>query len=506
MNILFISSANQPDYQCDVIYHGLKMLYGTKVESVNDIWFMYDDLVKDEQKFLYGLGFTLYGNLPASLRNVQSPQNVMEKLRNKFYDLVIYGSIQRDKSFLNTVLSNYQKEKIVFIDGEDWTKVSLDLVPSGIYFKRELEKPIDGVLPIGFGIPENKIQKVYQKKTKKWSFNRPGNLSTYIYKTEDSYYQDYQQSEFALTTKKAGWDCLRHYEIIANGALPYFPDLGNCPVNILSHYPKERQHQLNKKIKNNIVLTEEDYFKEVDYFTTYLKKYLTTTAVVEYLLKCVEEYGTKKTDLKLPKIEDKNFGIPKIDLLIAKFNDFLPRSILYSGVGNAQAVRYIDANKYEITTTDIFVSVENSLRKESESYKNFTTDLLFDCIVLDNTLTYSANLGDTLRDAAHNLSPGGQLIVLVPNFKILWNYLAIYKNRLNFNRLDLSKSAPVNLFSADSIKKTLEDYNFKVKTVDLFGFQSNNTIKEKLNKIDFLQKHLNTHILITATKPNENND
>jgi hypothetical protein len=29
--------------------------------------------------------------------------------------------------------------------------------------------------------------------------------------------------------KKGGWDCLRHYEIIGNGCMPYFENIEKCP-------------------------------------------------------------------------------------------------------------------------------------------------------------------------------------------------------------------------------------------------------------------------------------
>ncbi len=50
----------------------------------------------------------------------------------------------------------------------------------------------------------------------------PGVLSTYIYDTEEEYFKGYQRAFYAVTCKKAGWDCLRHYEILANGCIPYF--------------------------------------------------------------------------------------------------------------------------------------------------------------------------------------------------------------------------------------------------------------------------------------------
>ena len=39
---------------------------------------------------------------------------------------------------------------------------------------------------------------------------------------ESDYYKDYQRSYFAITCKKGGWDCLRHYEILANAVSPTF--------------------------------------------------------------------------------------------------------------------------------------------------------------------------------------------------------------------------------------------------------------------------------------------
>jgi len=64
-------------------------------------------------------------------------------------------------------------------------------------------------------------------------------MSTYIYNTETDYYAEYQSSVFALTTKKGGWDCLRHYEILANGAIPIFPNIENCHPNTMKNHPKD---------------------------------------------------------------------------------------------------------------------------------------------------------------------------------------------------------------------------------------------------------------------------
>lgn len=66
----------------------------------------------------------------------------------------------------------------------------------------------------------------------------PGDLSTYIYDTERAYYDMYSDSMFALTWRKAGWDCLRHYEILSNGCIPLFPGLAVAPKSTMRGFPK----------------------------------------------------------------------------------------------------------------------------------------------------------------------------------------------------------------------------------------------------------------------------
>jgi len=125
------------------------------------------------------------------------------------------------------------------------------------------------IYPITFSITEQKLfdrQQIIKKK-QLTAFLIPGDISTYIYKTEKDYYESYQISYFAITMKKCGWDCLRHYEILANNCIPYFIDIENCPENTLSLFPKDviiLSNQLYDRIKSknpenlDIVLEESD--------------------------------------------------------------------------------------------------------------------------------------------------------------------------------------------------------------------------------------------------------
>ena len=148
--------------------------------------------------------------------------------------------------------------------------------------------------PITFSIPETKVQKDVRKLTKIKMISSliPGKLDTYIYNNEKDYYEEYQKSFFAITTKKGGWDCLRHYEIIANGCIPYFPNIENCPTNTLSLFPKTliiEGNQLYEKYKNKNVneLTLEniqEYNNLNELLINYLKNNLTTIKIAQYIL------------------------------------------------------------------------------------------------------------------------------------------------------------------------------------------------------------------------------
>lgn len=82
------------------------------------------------------------------------------------------------------------------------------------------------------------------EKTQAFSTIVPGVKSTYRFKkSQREYYDEYAKSYYAFTQKKAGWDCMRHYEILAAGAIPYFLDLHDAPSSALHNFPRELVQQ-----------------------------------------------------------------------------------------------------------------------------------------------------------------------------------------------------------------------------------------------------------------------
>jgi hypothetical protein len=282
MKILYISKGRKPDYQCDMLFHGLRSLIGPDAVDVKRIWFMYANSFgpgKHDLAECYGRGFTLYGLLPDD-DNVDRT-DIRSKIKNRYFDLVIYGSVHRDRSFLDKVRSAYPPSKIAFIDGEDGPGTA-SVLGYGPYFKREL---VDAdALPIQFAIPKEKIVPEIPIKSRQMSPHAPWEIPPGPrYEKEADYYRDYGQSYFARTRKKAGWDCLRHYEIMAAGALPYFERLEECPPRTMELLPKS-ELLLARQLHDTWPAQEAGWQELMSKVRTVLKEKLTTEALAKRLL------------------------------------------------------------------------------------------------------------------------------------------------------------------------------------------------------------------------------
>jgi hypothetical protein len=292
--ILFIATGDYADYQCDCVFHGLKMLLGDNVVDIRPPWYMYESTDENKDKFstFYGKGFTLYGHLKFSDKIDRS--DILSKIKNKYFDKIIYGSIFRSQEYIYDVLNYYDAKDISFIDGEDQTDLLRFLLGRGVYFKRELleynysNSSESRVLPIEFGIPRKHIVPEVPNKSRVIAHIDPRDRSTYIYDNQEDYYKGYQDSCFGITTKKAGWDCLRHYEILANGCFPLFLDLLSFPSSIMVRFPKMQMLWALKRMLESNHLRD---FKLDDEYIFHLSKAMdilrrdgTTEAIAKRIL------------------------------------------------------------------------------------------------------------------------------------------------------------------------------------------------------------------------------
>jgi hypothetical protein len=270
--VLFLTS-NTEDYLSNGLFHGLRTLLGERVV----------DFPKSEISYrnypnlhgIYGHGFTLYGlleDLPID-RTL-----VLDRARQGGFDLIVFGDIWRYFGSFIELLPALGGTRVAFLDGADfpapypygssfWRVPQWWTLPRahtrGVYFKRELTESTirlryfmmlpgrlagrlpfsHAVRPIAFSIPEEKI--ITERPLKRKDFNahvvdpevadRVGATSSYAFEDEEEYYADLQASRFGVTTKRTGWDALRHYEIAANGSVPCFRGLERKPPLCAPH-------------------------------------------------------------------------------------------------------------------------------------------------------------------------------------------------------------------------------------------------------------------------------
>lgn len=154
--------------------------------------------------------------------------------------------------------------------------------------------------PIQFAISETKMVCEIPSKDQDFASLIPGRLDTYIYNWESDFYKDYQRSYFAITTEKGGWDCLRHYEILANGCIPYFVNLENCPPKIMTLLPKKLILEAMNlpgvsygKIDHSL-FDKERYFQILEQLLDYTRKVLSAKAMAQSILDTLHYSGTGK--------------------------------------------------------------------------------------------------------------------------------------------------------------------------------------------------------------------
>ena len=85
----------------------------------------------------------------------------------------------------------------------------------------------------------------------------------------------YSNSIFAITNKKLGWDCLRHYEILMNGCIPLFFNIKDCPKSILQTLPKERLSIIYSNYRSILRLYSP--------FKIYKKKFLSLKKIISFI-------------------------------------------------------------------------------------------------------------------------------------------------------------------------------------------------------------------------------
>jgi hypothetical protein len=266
MKILFLAT-RKPDKQGDymelTLIHGFRELMGNDFVEYPKKKILYGDFSETPKNTLHGMGFSLCST---PITDIIYDRN---NIKMKDFDVVIHGS-----GFIYGDFWQVEHPNQFWTDGNDLygdapRKINFnnENVIGTQYlskcFKRELVEYIPSVWPTGFGIPRDKITNNTMEKKLLFQSTAPSDAcfqenSAYIFDNEKDYYTNMQQSWFGLTCKKGGWDCLRHYEILASGALLLFRDYDKKPSQCspidLPTLAYSSQEQLNNIM--NILLVD----------------------------------------------------------------------------------------------------------------------------------------------------------------------------------------------------------------------------------------------------------
>lgn len=310
MKIAFITTPD-PRKQGDLlevsILHGLRTVLGKNCIDFPRKKVMYHDWSETPKEELHGNGFTLYK---------EPLQDLTTEERNDLsgVDVVLYGVTCAYGVEEHPAINRLSKNNNVwFLDGHDLyghaprlirldgeVVIGVQKIPC---FKRELVEKIDGAFPIGFGIPKYQIRPIntdnkkqlYQKTAPDASLFKNvsdlgGGRQHHVFKNEDDYYNDLSSSWFGLTCKKGGWDCLRHYEIIAAGTVLLFRDYDKKPptcspqgLPCVSYSTEEELNSITSSLVTDGKPTEE-YFSLLEKQREWLYNNGTTEARAKYLL------------------------------------------------------------------------------------------------------------------------------------------------------------------------------------------------------------------------------
>ena len=122
-SVLFLSGNLFPDYLRCLTLHGFKELFGKKCHDYPRVSHMYKSENIDYRR-LYGMGMTYSNILAPELHDSDLDRTIEEDIRNKKYDIVIYGSYHRGIPFYDLVSKVYKPNEIIMLCGEDIHKCS----------------------------------------------------------------------------------------------------------------------------------------------------------------------------------------------------------------------------------------------------------------------------------------------------------------------------------------------------------------------------------------------
>jgi len=210
--------------------------------------------------------------------------------RQDIYDITFWNSL----SSLDPVTAiDFLK---VFAESPK-TEMDIELPPAQyVQSKVESCRGQYGVWPISLSFPEKAARTT--EKTQVISRVIPG--EAYAFESQVAYYLQYAQSNYAITHRKAGWDCFRHVEILAAGCIPLMIDAADIPQCSMVHYPKEAFIEIVSRVEASGALPSEQL---ITAFANWFDRHLTAEAMANYTIQAASLADVQRVlfvDQRLP--------------------------------------------------------------------------------------------------------------------------------------------------------------------------------------------------------------
>ena len=268
LKILFLTD-DREDYLADGLLHGLRQLPGLELVDYPRKECMYEGGRQSRVAPEFGVrggGFSLYGLLKEPEGAIDR-SFIWQRLAAGWFNAVLISNVWRQWGSILQWRELLATQPLLLLDGDDDQRLyprsgtrlrqfgigtgltNLLQQPTTHIFKRELTNRSRkwglrlNIHPLAFSIPESLISSKLPNKSHLFPSHivdrdlsdRLGASANYVFADEQSYRSDLACSRFGITTRRAGWDCLRHYEIAAAGAVICFRDLAKKPVGCAPH-------------------------------------------------------------------------------------------------------------------------------------------------------------------------------------------------------------------------------------------------------------------------------
>jgi hypothetical protein len=137
---------------------------------------------------------------------------------------------------------------------------------------------IHGVRPISFSFPQGPLTPTQNPRLPLAPII-PG--YPYSFTDHAAYMNAYVEAQLGITHRKAGWDCFRHVEILASGAIPLMVDAVEIPRYTMVHYPKAAMVEVARLVSEHRSLPDTSAHKN---FLNHFEQHLTSRSMARYLL------------------------------------------------------------------------------------------------------------------------------------------------------------------------------------------------------------------------------